>query len=43
MHVRQYIGMLFYIILSYVQKCVARNMVKNSKVYLIIILNVYIF
>jgi len=34
--VRQYIGLLFYIILWSEQKCVARNMVKNSKVFCII-------
>jgi hypothetical protein len=50
-HVRQYIALLFYVILWSEQKCVAGNIMKNSKVYclvsvcscFVIILMFYIF
>ena len=50
-HARQYIALLFYIILLSEQKCVAGNVMKNSKVYclisvcscFVIILKFYIF
>ena len=50
-HVRQYIALLFYIILWSEQKCVTGNIMKNSKLYcllrvcscFVIILKVYIF
>jgi hypothetical protein len=51
MHVRRYKALLFYIILWSEQKCVAGNIMKNSKVcclirvcsYFVIIMKVYIF
>jgi hypothetical protein len=35
-NVRQYIALLFYIVLYYEQKCVEGNIVKNSKLYCVI-------
>jgi hypothetical protein len=50
-HVRQYIVLLFYIILRYEQKCIAENIMKNTEAYclisvcscFVIISKVYIF